>query len=156
PVATDADAIHGAVTKAAPQEPQPDPSLITFDQKVVYYADADVAQIMHAVGAIKFSIDQVPIMSDELYDVQLSVKGALSSDSEDGAAWSFGGSSTERIRIFNGKKVRFEKRFTVYGAKVPTLLTMGFTLTETSLSLASISLSVSKKGPVPVSHDDVR
>jgi hypothetical protein len=153
PVATDADAIHGAVAKAAPQEQ--DPSLITFDQKVVY-TDSDEAQVMQAVGAIRFRIEQLPIMSDELYDVQISAKGALYPGNGDGAAWSFGGSSTDRIRILNGTKgVRFEKKFAVYGADVPTSVTMEFTVTEKTLSLDRISLSRSKKGPVPVSQDDI-
>jgi len=147
PVATDADAIHGAVAKPAPQEY--DPSLITFDQKVIY-TNVDLAQVMQAVGAIRFRIEQVPILSDELYDVQVSAKGALYLGSDDGTAWSFGGSSTDRIRILGGTKVKFEKSFVVYGADVPTVLTMQFTVTERALALRTMSLTAIKKGPVDV------
>jgi hypothetical protein len=133
--------------------PIPEPSLLEFDQEVPYMNGDRLRQVMQALGQINFQINQVPILRDELYDVEITAKGLLYSSITDGLPWSFGGSSTHRIRILKGTKVQFEKRFSVQGADVPTVLTMKFTVTEKTLALRTMSLTATKKGPVAIPAD---
>lgn len=150
PAATGDNAVPGAIAKPYPV---PDLNQLEFDQEIIYANSDRSRPVMRAIGQINFHISQVPILRDELFDVEITAKGKLYPSTVDGLAWSFGGSSTDRIRIIGGTKVQFEKSFVVYGAGVPTVLTMKFTVTAKTLALRTMSLTATKKGPWSVLAD---
>ena len=148
PAASDNNAAQTTTSKAI--TPSMDPSLITFNQRVAYTNIDQPYKEMQASGKISFHISESPRLSDPLFLVEIAAKGEVSTGDADRPVWSFGGSSTDRILIPGGTKVRFEKTYVVYGANVPTVLTMEFTATERTLVLRTMSLTAVKKGPLSV------
>ena len=146
PAATGDIADRGAIAKP---HPVPDPSQLQFDQEAFYINSDRSRPVMQGIGTIDFHITELPILYKQLFDVEISVKGQLYSTAVDQLAWSFGGASTDQIRIPSGTKVCFTKTFVVYGAGVPTVLTMEFTVTEKVLAFRTMSLIEKEKDPVP-------
>jgi hypothetical protein len=147
PVAT---GYNAAGTTIAKPQPIVDQNQLEFNQEVLYTNGDRSRPVMQAIGKINFHINQVPILSDELFDVEITANGVLHPSNTDAFPWSFKGSSTDRIRILSGTKVQFEKNFLVYGADVPSVLTMRFTVTERTLALRTMSLTAKKKNPVSI------
>jgi hypothetical protein len=148
PVASDESTLRNAA------KPRPAENIALFDE-MVSYTDIGVAtDLFQAVGEARYTINQSPILSDELYDVEVSTNGELRQASLDAPGAEFAGYSANRIRIAGGKKASFEKQFVASGMKPATVVNVRFTVSdEKSLAVSKIWLTAAEKSPKPVAKD---
>ena len=146
PVASTDGPSHGAIAKPLPV---PAPRFILFDRSITYTNAGAYNEVMRAVGKVSFEIKKTPttpIFNDYLYDVDIIVAGEISKAYTDAPAprpapWSFAGSSKDRIKIPDGKKVRMTRTFAVQGASVPTILNVELTISQEALAVRTVSLT---------------
>jgi len=121
------------VSKAAPGN---NSNIIILQATV---ADAGTNEQYSVTGQVKYGLTQLPIMSQELFDVALDIQAKVKQLGSTERGWTVNNSSSERVNLTRQTSAIVDKWYFLQGGPNSLYMHIRFDVTATTVSVNSIS-----------------
>lgn len=134
--APSATSLPGAnpLSKAAPSS---NSNIITL-QSILF--DAGKAGQYSVSGQVKYGLTQLPIMREELFDVELNTQAKVKQEGSLERGWTVNDKCSERVNLTYQTSARVDKWYFLQGGPNSLYLHVRFDVTATTVSVISISI----------------
>jgi len=122
------------VSKAAPSG---NSNIIILQATV---GDADKGEQYSVTGQVKYDMTQLPIMSQELFDVVLDTQAKVELLGSGRSGWTVSNTSSERVNLTRQTSAIVDKWYFLRGGPNSLYLHVRFDVTATTVSVSSINI----------------
>lgn len=122
------------VSKAAPSN---NSDIIILQATVV---DAGTGEQYSVTGQVKFGLTQLPILSEELFDVVLDTQAKVKPLGSNRSGWTVSNNSSERVNLTRQTSANVDKWYFLQGGPSSLYLHVRFDVTTTTVFVSSISI----------------